>query len=246
MILFPAIDLKDGKCVRLYKGEMDQATVFNDNPSDQAQKFERAGCEWIHIVDLNGAFAGRPINEEPVDEILKSVTIPIQLGGGIRDIETIENWIKKGVSRIILGTIALRDPSFVIAAAKIFPGKIVVGIDARNGMVAVEGWAKTSDMSAAQLGKKFQDAGVTSIIYTDIDRDGTMNGLNIENTVALWDALSIPVIASGGVASLDDLKILKLAAKKTNGTIEGVISGRAIYDGRLNIRDGIAILNGEF
>jgi|TARA_B110000879_G_scaffold63308_1_gene89081 phosphoribosylformimino-5-aminoimidazole carboxamide ribotide isomerase len=246
MILFPAIDLKDGKCVRLYKGEMDQATVFNDNPSDQAQKFERAGCEWIHIVDLNGAFAGRPINEEPVDEILKSVTIPIQLGGGIRDIETIENWIKKGVSRIILGTIALRDPSFVIAAAKIFPGKIVVGIDARNGMVAVEGWAKTSDMSAAQLGKKFQDAGVTSIIYTDIDRDGTMNGLNIENTVALSDALSIPVIASGGVASIDDLKILKLAAKKTNGTIEGVISGRAIYDGRLNIRDGIAILNGEF
>ena len=246
MILFPAIDLKDGKCVRLYKGEMDQATVFNDNPSDQAQKFERAGCEWIHIVDLNGAFAGRPINEEPVDEILKSVTIPIQLGGGIRDIETIENWIKKGVNRIILGTIALRDPSFVIAAAKIFPGKIVVGIDARNGMVAVEGWAKTSDMSAAQLGKKFQDAGVTSIIYTDIDRDGTMNGLNIENTVALSDALSIPVIASGGVASLDDLKILKLAAKKTNGTIEGVISGRAIYDGRLNIRDGIAILNGEF
>ena len=244
MILFPAIDLKDGKCVRLYKGEMDQATVFNDNPSDQAQKFERAGCEWIHIVDLNGAFAGRPINEEPVDEILKSVTIPIQLGGGIRDIETIENWIKKGVSRIILGTIALRDPSFVIAAAKIFPGKIVVGIDARNGMVAVEGWAKTSDMSAAQLGKKFQDAGVTSIIYTDIDRDGTMNGLNIENTVALSDALSIPVIASGGVASIDDLKILKLAATKTNGTIEGVISGRAIYDGRLNIRDGIAILNG--
>ena len=246
MILFPAIDLKDGKCVRLYKGEMDQATVFNNNPSDQAQKFERAGCEWIHIVDLNGAFAGRPINEEPVDEILKSVTIPIQLGGGIRDIETIENWIKKGVSRIILGTIALRDPSFVIAAAKIFPGKIVVGIDARNGMVAVEGWAKTSDMSAAQLGKKFQDAGVTSIIYTDIDRDGTMNGLNIENTVALSDALSIPVIASGGVASIDDLKILKLAATKTNGTIEGVISGRAIYDGRLNIRDGIAILNGEF
>ena len=246
MILFPAIDLKDGKCVRLYKGEMDQATVFNDNPSDQAQKFERAGCEWIPIVDLNGAFAGRPINEEPVDEILKSVTIPTQLGGGIRDIETIEHWIKKGVSRIILGTIALRDPSFVIAAAKIFPGKIVVGIDARNGRVAVEGWAKTSDMSAAQLGKKFQDAGVTSIIYTDIDRDGTMNGLNIENTVALSDALSIPVIASGGVASLDDLKILKLAAKKTNGTIEGVISGRAIYDGRLNIRDGIAILNGEF
>ncbi|MBT6467183.1 MAG: 1-(5-phosphoribosyl)-5-[(5-phosphoribosylamino)methylideneamino]imidazole-4-carboxamide isomerase [Kordiimonadaceae bacterium] len=246
MILFPAIDLKDGKCVRLYKGEMDQATVFNDNPSDQAQKFERAGCEWIHIVDLNGAFAGRPINEEPVDEILKSVTIPIQLGGGIRDIVTIENWIKKGVSRIILGTIALRDPSFVIAAAKLFPGKIVVGIDARNGMVAVEGWAKTSDMSAAQLGKKFQDAGVTSIIYTDIDRDGTMNGLNIENTVALSDALSIPVIASGGVASIDDLKILKLAAKKTNGTIEGVISGRAIYDGRLNIRDGIAILNGGF
>ena len=245
MILFPAIDLKDGQCVRLYKGEMDQATVFNDNPSDQAQKFEQAGCEWLHIVDLNGAFAGRPINEFAVNEILESVTIPVQLGGGIRDLKTIETWIENGVSRIILGTIALRDPSLVIAAAKNFPGKIAVGIDARNGMVAVEGWAKTSDMSAVQLGKKFQDVGVTSIIYTDIDRDGTMSGLNIENTMALSNELSIPVIASGGVASIGDLEILKLAGQKTSGTIEGVISGRAIYDGRLDIRDGIAILKGE-
>ena len=245
MILFPAIDLKDGQCVRLYKGEMDQATVFNDNPSAQAQKFEQAGCEWLHIVDLNGAFAGRPINEFAVNEILESVTIPVQLGGGIRDLKTIETWIENGVSRIILGTIALRDPSLVIAAAKNFPGKIAVGIDARNGMVAVEGWAKTSDMSAVQLGKKFQDVGVTSIIYTDIDRDGTMSGLNIENTMALSNELSIPVIASGGVASIGDLEILKLAAQKTSGTIEGVISGRAIYDGRLDIRDGIAILKGE-
>ena len=244
MILFPAIDLKDGHCVRLYKGEMDQATVFNDDPGDQARQFEKAGCEWLHIVDLNGAFAGRPVNGEAVDSILESVTIPVQLGGGIRDLETIQTWIEKGVSRVILGTIALRDPSLVIAAAKKFPGKIAVGIDARDGMVAVEGWAETSDMAAVELGKKFEDAGVTSIIYTDIDRDGTMKGLNVESTISLSDALSIPVVASGGVASLDDLEILKTAAQKANGTIEGAISGRALYDGSLDIREALALLKG--
>lgn len=245
MILFPAIDLKDGNCVRLYKGEMDQATVFNDNPGDQASQFEKAGCEWIHIVDLNGAFAGRPVNGEAVDAILESVNIPVQLGGGIRDLATIQTWIEKGISRVILGTIALRDPALVITAAKKFPGKVAVGIDARDGMVAVEGWAETSDMSAVDLGKKFEDAGVTSIIYTDIDRDGTMQGLNIESTIALADALSIPVIASGGVASLSDLEILKAAAQKAKGTIEGAISGRALYDGSLDIREALLLLKGE-
>lgn len=245
MILFPAIDLKDGNCVRLYKGEMDQATVFNDDPSDQARKFEAAGCEWLHLVDLNGAFAGRPVNGEAVDNILSSVKIPVQLGGGIRDLQTISTWIEKGISRIILGTIALRDPEIVIAAAKEFPGKIAVGIDARGGMVAVEGWAETSDMSAVDLGKKFEDAGVTSIIYTDIDRDGTMEGLNVTGTIDLANALTIPVIASGGVASLDDLKLLNNAAAKAKGTIEGAISGRALYDGSLDVTEAIAYLKGE-
>lgn len=242
MILFPAIDLKDGNCVRLYKGEMDQATVFNDDPGDQARQFEKAGCEWLHIVDLNGAFAGRPVNGEAVDAILESVTIPVQLGGGIRDLDTIQTWIEKGISRVILGTIALRDPELVIAAAKKFPGKVAVGIDARNGMVAVEGWAETSDMSAVELGRKFEDAGVTSIIYTDIDRDGTMQGLNVKSTIGLADALNIPVIASGGVASLDDLKILKTAAAAAQGRIEGAISGRALYDGSLDIKDALLFL----
>ncbi len=245
MILFPAIDLKDGNCVRLYKGEMDQATVFNDNPGNQAKQFEDAGCEWLHLVDLNGAFAGRPVNGDAVDSILKSVSVPVQLGGGIRDVATIGNWIEKGISRVILGTIALRDPSVVIEAAKEFPGKVAVGIDARAGMVAVEGWAETSDMSAVKLGKKFEDAGVTSIIYTDIDRDGTMEGLNVRGTIDLANALSIPVIASGGVASLEDLKVLKAAAETATGTIEGAISGRALYDGSLDVKEAIAYLRGE-
>ena len=245
MILFPAIDLKDGNCVRLYKGEMDQATVFNDNPANQALEFANAGCEWLHLVDLNGAFAGRPVNGDAVDGILENVDIPVQLGGGIRDLNTIGTWIDKGISRVILGTIALRDPDIVINAAKEFPGKVAVGIDARGGMVAVEGWAETSDMSAVDLGKKFEDAGVVSIIYTDIDRDGTMEGLNIQGTIDLANALSIPVIASGGVASLDDLKILKAAAEEATGTIEGAISGRALYDGRLDVREAIDYLKGE-
>lgn len=244
MILFPAIDLKDGNCVRLVKGEMDQATIFNDDPGHQALQFENAGCEWVHLVDLNGAFEGRPVNADAVQSILNNVTVPVQLGGGIRDLETIRTWIEKGISRVILGTIALRDPSIVIKAAKEFPGKIAVGIDARSGMVAVEGWAETSDMSAVELGKKFEDAGVCSIIYTDIDRDGTMEGLNVAGTIDLANALDIPVIASGGVASIDDLKILKAAAEKATGVIEGAISGRALYDGSLDIADAIQFLKG--
>ena len=242
MILFPAIDLKDGNCVRLYKGEMDQATVFNNDPGNQAKQFADAGCEWLHIVDLNGAFAGRPVNGEAVDSILANVDVPVQLGGGIRDIETIAAWIEKGMSRVILGTIALRDPKIVIKAAKEFPGRVAVGIDARDGMVAVEGWAETSDISAIDLGKKFEDAGVCSIIYTDIDRDGTMEGLNVDSTIELSNALSIPVIASGGVSALDDLKILKAAAEKATGTIEGAISGRALYDHSLDLKEAILLL----
>ena len=242
MILFPAIDLKDGNCVRLYKGEMDQVTIFNNDPGDQARQFEKAGCEWLHIVDLNGAFAGHPVNGDAVKSILNNVNIPVQLGGGIRDLATIQNWIETGISRVILGTIALRDPNIVISAAKKFPGKIAVGIDARDGMVAVEGWAETSDMSAKDLGKKFENAGVASIIYTDIDRDGTMTGLNIESTIDLANALSIPIIASGGVSSLSDLQSLKEFAKNATGTIEGAISGRALYDGSLDVIDAISLL----
>lgn len=245
MILFPAIDLKDGNCVRLYKGEMNRVTVFNDDPADQARQFEKAGCEWLHIVDLNGAFAGKPVNEVAVGDILGSVNIPVQLGGGIRDLDTIQAWIEEGISRVILGTVALRDPKLVITAAKKFPGRIAVGIDARDGMVAVEGWAETSDMSAVDLARKFEDAGVCSIIYTDIDRDGTMKGLNVDGTIELADALSIPVIASGGVASLEDLRILKKAGEKATGTIEGAISGRALYDGSLDIREAISLLKGK-
>ncbi len=245
MILFPAIDLKDGNCVRLYKGEMEQATVFNDNPGNQARQFEEAGCDWLHLVDLNGAFAGHPVNGEAVDSILSNVKIPVQLGGGIRDVATIANWIEKGIRRVILGTIALRNPSIVIEAAKEFPGKVAVGIDARDGMVAVEGWAETSDISAVELGKKFEDVGVTSIIYTDIDRDGTMEGLNVQGTIDLANALSIPVIASGGVASINDLKILKQAAETATGTIEGAISGRALYDGSLDIKEALTFLRGN-
>lgn len=245
MKLFPAIDLKDGNCVRLYKGEMDQATVFNDDPADQAKQFENAGCEWLHLVDLNGAFAGRPINGNAVRSILNAVNIPVQLGGGIRDLDTVRAWFDKGISRVILGTIALRDPAIVIAAAKEFPGKVAVGIDARNSMVAVEGWAETSDISAIDLGRKFEDAGVCSIIYTDIERDGTMEGLNVDSTIELANALSIPVIASGGVANLNDLKMLKTAADAARGTIEGAISGRALYDGSLDIEEALLFLKGD-
>lgn len=245
MLLFPAIDLKDGQCVRLYKGEMDQATVFNDSPADQARQFEDAGCEWLHLVDLNGAFAGKPVNGDAVDAILAAVTVPVQLGGGIRDLKTMEAWITKGIKRVILGTVALRNPEIVIEAAKEFPGHIAVGIDARGGMVAVEGWAETSDMSAVDLGHKFEDAGISAIIYTDIDRDGTMEGVNVTGTVDLAEALSIPVIASGGVSSLADLQKLKDAADARGVALEGAISGRALYDGSLDLAQAIALLKGK-
>ncbi len=238
MILYPAIDLKDGNCVRLYKGEMDQATVFNDNPAAQAKAFQDAGCEWLHLVDLNGAFAGEPVNAKPVEEILATCSIPAQLGGGIRDIATIEGWLDKGLARVILGTVAVRDPALVKEAARLFPGKVAVGIDARDGMVAVEGWAETTDVTALDLAGKFEDAGVAAIIYTDIDRDGAMQGPNVAATAALANAVSIPVIASGGVSSMDDLRALK----DCGAPLDGAISGRAIYDGKIDLAEAIRLL----
>ena len=238
MILYPAIDLKDGNCVRLYKGEMDQATVFSDNPAAQALSFQEAGCEWLHLVDLNGAFAGEPVNAGPVEAILKACNIPAQLGGGIRDIATIERWLDQGLARVILGTVAVRNPELVKEAARLFPGKVAVGIDARDGMVAVEGWAETTDVTALDLAKKFEDAGVAAIIYTDIDRDGAMQGPNVAATAALANAVSIPVIASGGVSSMDDLKALKTCGAPLNGAI----SGRALYDGAIDVAEAAAYL----
>lgn len=240
MILYPAIDLKDGQCVRLYKGEMEQATVFNDNPAAQAKAFEDAGCEWLHLVDLNGAFAGQPVNAKPVEEILKTCKIPAQLGGGIRDIPTIENWIEKGLSRVILGTIAVQNPDLVKQAAKLFPNKIAVGIDARDGMVAVEGWAETTNVKVLELAKQFEDVGVAAIIYTDIDKDGAMQGPNITTTAALANSVSIPVIASGGISSIDDLNALK----SCDASLNGAISGRALYDGAIDAAEAVKILKG--
>lgn len=239
MILFPAIDLKGGKCVRLYKGDMAQATVFNDSPGDQAAQFVKAGARWIHVVDLDGAFAGKSVNADAVRAILKNAHVPVQLGGGIRDDAAIASWLDAGVTRVILGTIALKDPDFVKRACKTFPGKIVVGIDARGGHVAVQGWAETSDMKAVDLARKFEDSGVAAIVYTDIDRDGALQGPNVDATVAMAKAVSIPVIASGGVASLEDLAVLKRHAKDG---IAGVISGRALYDGRIDLRAAIDLL----
>jgi len=239
VILFPAIDLKGGKCVRLYKGDMAQATVFNDSPGDQAAQFVKAGARWIHVVDLDGAFAGKSVNADAVRAILKNANVPVQLGGGIRDDAAIASWLDAGVTRVILGTIALKDPDFVKRACKKFPGKIVVGIDARGGHVAVQGWAETSDMKAVDLARKFEDSGVAAIVYTDIDRDGAMQGPNVDATVAMAKAVSIPVIASGGVSSLDDLATLKRHAKDG---IAGVISGRALYDGRIDLGAAIALL----
>lgn len=231
MNLYPAIDLKDGNCVRLLRGEMDAATVFNTDPGDQARAFKEAGFKKIHLVDLNGAFEGKPVNAGAVESILANTDVPAQLGGGIRDLETIGMWVEKGISRVILGTIALRDPEIVKQACKEFPGKIAVGIDARDSMVAVEGWAETSETSALDLARKFEDAGVEAIIYTDIDRDGALQGVNVEATKALAENISIPVIASGGVASIKDIE--DLLAVQSSG-IEGVIIGRALYDGRID------------
>ncbi len=237
MILFPAIDLKDGACVRLKLGLMDQATVFNTDPAAQARAFAVAGAEWIHVVDLNGAFAGRPVNAAAVGAILAAVTVPVQLGGGIRDMATIEAWLAGGVRRVILGTVALKDPALVKAACRRFPGRVAVGVDARGGRVAVEGWAETADVTVLDLARQFEDAGVAALIYTDIDRDGVLAGPNVEATAALAAAISIPVIASGGVSSLDDLARLKRVAG-----LEGVISGRALYDGRIDLAQALALL----
>jgi phosphoribosylformimino-5-aminoimidazole carboxamide ribotide isomerase len=240
MILFPAIDLKDGNCVRLVKGDMDQATIYGENPGEQAKLFADAGCKWIHVVDLNGAFAGKPENAGAVESILTAVEgVPVQLGGGIRDRATIDFWLERGVARVILGTAALRDPELVRQAAKACPDKIAVGIDARGGRVAVEGWAETSDMEVLDLARKFEDAGVAAIIYTDIDRDGVLTGPNVQATADLARAIDIPVIASGGVSSIDDLRALQ--AEASSGIV-GVISGRAIYDGRIELSEALAVL----
>lgn len=240
MIFFPAIDLKDGQCVRLLRGEMDSATVFNEDPAGQARSFEAAGCRWLHVVDLNGAFAGRPINGVAVDMILDAIRIPVQLGGGIRDMKTIAGWLELGVTRVILGTVAVRDPALVQEACSTFPGRIAVGIDHRDGRVAVEGWSEVSETTALDLAKRLEDAGASSIIYTDISRDGAMEGPNVEATVALAKAVSTPVIASGGVSSMDDLAALKRAGE---GIIEGVICGRAIYDRQVDPAAAIALLD---
>ena len=237
MILYPAIDLKDGQAVRLVHGDMDQTTVFNDDPAAQAREFVDAGCEWLHLVDLNGAFAGEPVNAAPVEAILKACPVPAQLGGGIRDLKTIETWIDKGLARVILGTVAVENPDLVREAAKEFPGHVAVGLDARNGFVATKGWATETDIQVTDLAKSFEDAGISAIIYTDILRDGAMKGPNITATEALARAVSIPVIASGGVSSMADLSALK-----ATGVISGAISGRALYDGAIDLSAALATL----
>ena len=238
MILYPAIDLKDGQAVRLLRGDMDKSTVFNDDPAAQAMEFVEAGCEWLHLVDLNGAFAGEPVNAAAVEAILDRCKVPAQLGGGIRDMATIERWLDKGLQRVILGTIAVENPDLVREAAKAFPGHVAVGIDARNGRVATKGWAEETDVMVTDLARSFEDAGVAAIIYTDINRDGAMQGPNVEATADLARAVSIPVIASGGVSSLDDL----IALRDCGAGLNGAISGRALYDGALDLAEALAVL----
>jgi phosphoribosylformimino-5-aminoimidazole carboxamide ribotide isomerase len=240
MILYPAIDLKDGQCVRLYKGDMDKATVFGDDPAAQARAFVGQGAEWLHLVDLNGAFAGQPVNGAAVDAILAAVDVPAQLGGGIRDMATIEGWLKKGLARVILGTVAVENPDLVRAAARAFPGQVAVGIDARAGRVATKGWAEETDVMVTDLARQFEDAGVAAIIYTDIDRDGAMQGPNVTATAALARAVSIPVIASGGVSTYADLEALR----DCGAALDGAISGRALYDGAIDLAKAIALLRG--
>ena len=237
MILYPAIDLKDGQCVRLLRGEMSAATVFGDDPAAQARSFVQAGCEWLHLVDLNGAFAGAPVNGAAVRAILAAVDVPVQLGGGIRTMETIEMWLEAGVTRVILGTVAVEAPDLVREAARAHPGRIAVGLDARGGRVATRGWAEETDMQVTDLARAFEDAGIAAIIYTDIERDGAMAGPNVQATADLARAVSVPVIASGGVSSLDDLLRLRAA-----GPIAGAISGRALYDGALDLARALAAL----
>ncbi len=239
MILFPAIDLKDGQCVRLKLGDMEQATVFNDSPAAQARSFEEQGFEYLHVVDLNGAFAGESVNGSAVDAILQSVKFPVQLGGGIRTLAHIEAWLNKGLARVILGTIAVRDPDLVKAACKAFPGQVAVGIDARGGKVAVEGWAETSELSAIELAKRFEGAGVAAIIYTDIDRDGILAGINWPSTLELAQATTIPVIASGGLAAMTDIEMMTRPEMRI---LEGAISGRALYDGRIDPEEALSML----
>ena len=239
MILCPAIDLKEGRCVRLKQGDMDQATIFNDDPAAQAATFESQGFQWLHVVDLDGAFAGKPMNAAAVEAILERVRFPVQLGGGIRDMKTVEGWLANGIARVIIGTAAVRDPGFVREAAKAFPGKVAVGIDARDGFVAVEGWAETSALAADDLGRRFEDAGVAAIVYTDIARDGMLEGINWDGTIALAHALTIPVIASGGLASMADIE--RLCAPDA-AILEGAITGRALYDGRIDPAAALARL----
>lgn len=239
MILFPAIDLKDGQCVRLKLGDMAQATVFNDDPAAQARSFEGQGFEYLHVVDLNGAFAGESVNGRAVEAILKTVRMPVQLGGGIRTLDHIGAWLDKGLARVILGTVAVRDPALVSEAARRFPGQVAVGIDARGGMVAVEGWAQTSQLSVIELARRFEGAGVAAIIYTDIDRDGILAGINWPASLELAHAVSIPIIASGGLASMADIETM---TRPEYQVLEGAISGRALYDGRIDSREALAML----
>ncbi|HQT66105.1 MAG: 1-(5-phosphoribosyl)-5-[(5-phosphoribosylamino)methylideneamino]imidazole-4-carboxamide isomerase [Rhodospirillales bacterium 20-60-12] len=233
LVLYPAIDLKDGSCVRLKRGEMDQATIYADDPAMQARAFEAAGFGWLHVVDLNGAFAGASVNGDAVRRIIAAVSMPVQLGGGIRDLAGIEAWLEAGISRVILGSVAVKNPALVRQAASLFPQRIAVGIDARGGMVATEGWAQTSDMPASTLAMRLEDAGVAAIIYTDIARDGMLSGLNMRETEALARRISVPVIASGGVADIEDIRAVKIASI-TTPNLAGVIIGRALYDGTLN------------
>jgi len=239
VILFPAIDLKGGQCVRLEQGDLARVTVFNADPAAQARAFERQGFEYLHVVDLDGAFAGKPVNASAVDALLKAIKMPVQLGGGIRDLATVEAWLSRGIRRVIIGTAAVRDPQLVKQAAKTFPGRVAVGLDARDGKVAVQGWAESSEMTALDIARRFEDAGIAAIIFTDIARDGLLRGLNLDATIALADSISVPVIASGGLASIADVKaLLEPRSKK----LEGAISGRALYDGRLDAAEAIALL----
>ena len=239
MILFPAIDLKNGEAVRLQQGDMARATVFNRDPSAQAEAFAQAGFQWLHLVDLDGAFAGKPVNALAVAAILKKINIPVQLGGGIRNLETVERWLGEGIARVIIGTAAVRDPEFVRQAARKFPNQIAVGIDARAGKVAVAGWAEETQLEAIELARLFEDAGVAAIIYTDVERDGMLQGLNLDSTIALADAVNIPVIASGGLGSIEDIRrLLEPRARK----LEGAIAGRALYDGRLDAKEALDLI----